>query len=152
MEKRFTVLRIIGTVWKVLAWFELVIGVIMAVMVLLMGILGRAVIPRALDVPGGASWLFSVAGGILGFIAVLIGTIIYFVLLYAVGELVYLLLAIEENTRLTSQQVQWLVQETPEPDAVYAPPAPGAYSPPPTAPPSTPPAEEPEEAGPTDRM
>lgn len=145
MEKRFTVLRIIGTVWKVMAWFQLVLGVMVAVVVLLMGILGRAAIPDAFDMPRGTSWLTSVAGGIVGFMAVLIGAIVYFLVLYAVGELIYLLLAIEENSRQTSEQIQWLLQEAPQPEPIYAPP-PAAFSPPPVAPPSTAPPEEPTEA------
>jgi len=51
------------------------------------------------------------------FIVSLIMTILYFLALYAVGELIYLLLAIEENTRLAAQWIQ-------------ARSAPVAYSPP----------------------
>ena len=98
MERKFTALRIIGTTWKVLAWIALVVGVLAAVGVLLMGILGGPRMPRHIPVPTRSSWAAGVAGGIVGFVAVLIATIIYFLLMYAVGELLYLALSIEENT------------------------------------------------------
>jgi heme/copper-type cytochrome/quinol oxidase subunit 1 len=132
MEKKFTVLRIIATLWKIVAWIALVLGVAASVGVLLIGVLGGPRAPHYFGLPE-ASWAYSVAGGIAGFVAMLIATIIYFLLMYAAGELIYLLLAIEENTRQSSQQLQWMAQEPPEPEAVYAPPL-TPYSPPPPAP------------------
>ncbi len=149
MEKRFTVLRIIGTVWKVMAWLQLVIGVIGAIAVLVMGILAQAAIPEALNIPRATSRAFGVGGGIVGFVAVLVGAVVYFLVFYAVGDVLYLLLAIEENTRQTSEQVQWLVQEAPEPAPTYGPPL-EAFSPAPVVPPATSPPEESAEARPTD--
>jgi hypothetical protein len=125
VKKKFTVLRIIGTLWKVLAWIALVLGIIASVGVLLAGVLGGPMMRQTIPVPEGASWAYSVAGGIIGFIAMLIGTIVYFLMMYAVGELIYLLIAIEENTRHASEQIQWMAQQVPEAD--YTPP-PAAYS------------------------
>lgn len=132
MEKKFRVLRIVGTIWKVLAWVMLIVGFLASVGLLLMSIFGGQMI-RQLMPPEQMPWapqLFGVAGGVVSFLVSLIVTLIYFLLFYAVGELIYLLLAIEENTRLTSQ----LVQARPAP---LSPPAPRAF--PPSPPPSPPP-------------
>ena len=40
MEKKFRVLRIIGTLWKVLAWIALIGGILSSLGILLTGILG----------------------------------------------------------------------------------------------------------------
>jgi hypothetical protein len=133
MDKKFTVLRIVGTVLKVMAWLELIIGILVSVGVLLMGILGGPMLPTHIPVPSRSSWAYSIVGGIIGFVGVLIATILYFLLLYAAGELLYLLLAIEENTRQTAQQMQWAVQEAPVAEPIYAPTS-ASFSPPPPRP------------------
>ena len=109
MEKRFRVLPIIGTLWKVLAWITLIVGVLSSIGILLVGILGS----------GGFVWRYfgqdpammpgavSAVSGIVGFIAGLVATIIYFFVLYAIGELIFLLLAIEENTRQTADWAEY---------------------------------------------
>ena len=126
MEKKFKVLRIIGTIWKILAWIVFIIGVLSATGILLTSIFGGGMLSRFGQEYGEmpwAAWAFSVAGGIVAFIVSLIATIVNFLLLYAAGEFIYLLLAIEENARLAAQWMQ-------------ARSAPLAYSPPsPTMPP-----------------
>ncbi len=108
MEKNFRVLRIIGTLWKVLAWIALIGGILSSLGVLLVGILGsggfvlRFLQQEAGTMPGAVS----VVGSILGFIISLTVTIINFLILYAVGELIDLLLAIEKNTRQTMYLMQ----------------------------------------------
>jgi hypothetical protein len=128
MEKRFRVLRIIGTIWKILAWIALIVGILSSIGILLTSIFGGGIMGQLgreyVDAPW-ASWAFGLAGGLVAFAVSLIGTIIYFLALYAVGELIYLLLAIEENTR---QAAQWNPAR-PAP-AAYAV-APSAYPPPP---------------------
>ncbi len=108
METKFRVLRIIGTLWKVLAWIALIAGMLSAIGILLAGILGSGEVilrqfgQRPEMMPGAVG----IVSGIVGFIVTVIGTIIYSLVLYAVGELIYLLLAIEENTRRTVQLMQ----------------------------------------------
>ncbi|MDY6874587.1 MAG: hypothetical protein SWK90_00055 [Chloroflexota bacterium] len=127
MDKKFKILRIIGTVWKIMAWIALFVGILSSVGVLLMSLFGGGVLSQFgqeySQMPG-ALWAFGLTGGIIGFIVSLIATIINFLLLYAVGELIYLLLAIEENTR----QVQWV--QAPHTPQAY-PAAPPTYPPPP---------------------
>ncbi len=128
MEKKFKVLRTIGTVWKILAWITLIVGVLSSIGVLLTSIFGGGMLSQFGQEYGQVprtSWIFGLAGGIVGFIVLLVITIVYFLLLYAIGELVYLLLAIEENTRLAAQ---W-IQAHSAPSAYPA--APPTYSPPP---------------------
>ncbi len=108
MEKRFRILRIIGTLWKILAWIVLVGGILSSLGILLAGILGgggfvfRLFEQETGVVPGA----LGIVSSVFGFIIALAFTIIYFLILYAVGELIYLLLAIEENTRKTMNAMQ----------------------------------------------
>lgn len=109
MDKKFRILRIIGTLWKILAWIVLIGGILGSIGVLLTGLLGGGLssqFGQQGQSPLGP-FVFSAAGAIVGFIGGLIVTAIYFLVLYAVGDLIYLLLAIEENTRLTSQWIQY---------------------------------------------
>ena len=147
MKKKFGTLRVIGTFWKVVAWIELIVGILSSIGILLAGILGTSVPWSNLEQFGLAPWApqaFGLVGGIVGFFASLVATIIWFLLTYAVGEFIYLLLSIEENTRLAAQQVEWAQQQAipaPAPPApAYTPPPPApAYTPPPLAPAYTPP-------------
>ena len=108
MDRNFRVLRIIGTLWKVLAWITLIAGILVSLGVLLVGILGSGSFflqflgQEVQALPGAIGIVTSV----VGFLSVLVVTIIYFLVLYAVGELIYLLLAIEENTRRTMQRLE----------------------------------------------
>jgi hypothetical protein len=102
MEKKFRVLRFIGTVYKILAWIALVGGVLFAVGSLIAMIVGggRAFIPHRYQefVPGALA-------GVISFLGSLLMAVLYFVMLYGVGELIFLLLAIEENTRATAHML-----------------------------------------------
>jgi hypothetical protein len=125
MEKKFRILRIIGTMWKVLAWVALISGVLASLGLLLVGVLGSGGFMLRLfgQEPGMMPGAEGVVSSVLGFIVGLIGTIIYFLILYAVGELIYLLLAIEENTRQTLHVMQRSVRTGTEPPA-SPPPSP----------------------------
>lgn len=79
MEKKFKLLHLFGTVFKVLAWAALVIGVIGTVGVLVTG--GTPETPRAMSA------------------VILIVGALYFVIFYTVGEVIKVLLAIEEQTK-----------------------------------------------------
>jgi len=121
MEKKFTVLRLIGTIWKILAWVALVLGLLSSIGILLASVLGGGIMGQLGQQYGGTAgpaWASGLLGGIVLFIGSLILTILYFLALYAVGELIYLLLAIEENTRLAAQWIQ--ARSAP---AAYSPPA-----------------------------
>jgi hypothetical protein len=127
MEKKFRVLHIIGTLWKVLAWVALIVGVLSSLGILLVGILGSGgfVLRYLGQDPGVMPGAMSAVGGIVGFVAGLIGTVVYFLILYAVGELIYLLLAVEENTRRMAQLMQGEARSTTQPYRTV--PSPGQW-------------------------
>jgi hypothetical protein len=121
VEKKFRVLRFVGTVWKILAWIVLIVGLLMAVAVLVLSLVGGGGdMMGRWNVDPGLPWgprAFGLAGGVVGFLVSVLGTIFYFLLLYAAGELVFLLISIEENTRIAAQRP---VVET----ETYVPPPP----------------------------
>lgn len=122
MERKFRILRIIGTLWKVLAWIILVGGILFSLGILLVGVLGSGaailqMFGQDVTAMPGAMGLVS---SVVGFLVTLFTTIIYFLLLYAIGDLIYLLLAIEENTRRTVRFIRDVAVEREEP----APPPP----------------------------
>jgi hypothetical protein len=98
-----------GTLWKVLAWITLVLGVVSSLGILLVGILGSGgfVLRYFNQDPAVMPAAMGVVSGIVGFIGGLVATIIYSFILYAIGELIFLLLAIEENTRLTADWAEY---------------------------------------------
>ncbi len=100
MERRFTALRIIGTVLKILAWIALLIGILTAVagLVVGFGLSGQNAL-LGLDLAGPL-------GAVAMFIALLIVAIFNFLLLYAAGEAIYVFLSMEENTRRAAYILQ----------------------------------------------
>ena len=100
MERRFRVLRFLGLIYQILAWIVLVAGILSAIAVVVLGATaGEApVVPGMPFLPG----MNTLIGAIIGGVALLLGSIFYFVLLYAAGELIFLGLAIEQNTRETA--------------------------------------------------
>ena len=111
MDRRFTALRVIGTVFKILAWISLILGVIAAIGMLIMGftLSGQE---GLLGLELGSS-----LAGIALFVVLLIVAVFGFLTLYAIGESVYLFLSIEENTRRTAYltQQQYTSFQTPYP-------------------------------------
>jgi len=119
MERRFTALRIIGTVLKILAWIALLFGILGAIASLVVGfgLSGQEAL-LGLDLAGPL-------GAIAMFIAVLIVAIFNFLVLYAAGEAIYVFLATEENTRRAAYilQQQYVTYQpgypSPTPPPVY---------------------------------
>jgi predicted lipid-binding transport protein (Tim44 family) len=112
MDRRFMALRIIATVFRILAWLALIFGVLGAIGALLLGftLSGQEGL-LGLNVTGPLA-------GIAMFVVSLIVAIIGFLLLYACAEFIYLFLSIEENTRRTAYLVQ---QQYAAQQPVYAP-------------------------------
>jgi hypothetical protein len=109
MDRRFTALRVIATIFKILAWLSLIAGVLAAIGALAAGFLAtnQTAIP-GLNVGGPLA-------GIAAFIAVLIMAILYFLLFYAGGDFIYVFLSIEENTRRMAYlfQQQYMSRQPP---------------------------------------
>ena len=80
MDRRFMALRVTATIFKVLAWLVLILGLLGAVSVLVAGLLFRSQPALlGLDISGPLA-------GISAFVVVLILSILNFLLLYAGGE------------------------------------------------------------------
>lgn len=114
MDRRFTALRVIGTIFKILAWTSLIFGLLAAVAMLILSfVLGGEQGPLGLSVGGPLT-------GIAMFVVTAISTVIGFLTLYAVAESVYVFLSIEENTRRSAYIAQQQYTSYP---ASYPPPS-----------------------------
>ena len=115
MEKKFKALRFVGTVYKVIGIIAGVLTIIGALGSCLFSILGGSLMTSFINSVdnyggGGSSGPAGVLGGILG--GVIVGGLILLyggigsITLYAFGEGIYLLIALEENTRTTALLLQ----------------------------------------------
>ncbi len=102
MEKKYKVLRIVATIWKVLAWIVLVLSVLGGCGTFALAVMGGAA-ARGNTALGLGSGLLG--GGITALVAIFFG-VLYFVSLYAFAELVDVMIALEENTRATAEQLK----------------------------------------------
>lgn len=113
MARQFMALRVVGTIFKVLAWLVLILG--------LLGAAGGLIFGFAVTDELGIAGL-DIGGPLVGiatFVVAVVVAILNFLLLYAVGEVIYLSLCIEENTRRTAYLLQ---QQTMPPEPAYSPP------------------------------
>ncbi len=109
MEKRFKVLRIIGTIYKVLGGITGVLTVLSAIGFCLITTLGGAAADQLTRDFGGGSgggMVSGLFGGILVGLVILIYGGMMTITLYGAGEGIYLFLALEENTRTTALLLQ----------------------------------------------
>jgi hypothetical protein len=121
MSRQFTALRVVGTIFKILGWLVLIVGLLGAAGALVAGFtLGDQLGLSGLDLGGPLA-------GIAAFVVTLVIAIINFLLLYAAGEAVYVFLCIEENTRRSAYLLQ---QQYAPPEPAYSPPAEPDYRPP----------------------
>ena len=143
MEKRYKGLRFLGTLYKILGVIMLVITILAAVGICGTSILGAAgfeTIGREI----GADVVFvDFIGSVFGGIMVALVLILYggFISLaaYAFGEGIYLLLAVEENTRNSTLLLQRQVSVVTPPPQTQAPSQQPAATPdPPIHPPDQP--------------
>jgi nicotinamide riboside transporter PnuC len=118
MENRYTALRVIAIIVKIMAWIALIVGLLGAIGALFAGFTLSNQGPLGLNIQGPLA-------GIAAFVVTLVFAVINFLFLYAVGESIYLFLAIEENTRRTAFLLQQ--QYTPRQPAYHAPPSPQDY-------------------------
>jgi hypothetical protein len=126
MEKRYRALRLIGTVYKVLGVIVATLTVLLVIGVCLSSTLGGAVIDsfsrEFRDAPGFAAVGGAIWGLVFGAMMIIYGGGLA-ITLYAVGESIYLALAIEENTRMTTLLLRQQIGPSPLP-APKSPPVP----------------------------
>jgi hypothetical protein len=110
MEKRYAALRTIGTVYKVLGGIAGVVTVLLVIGACLTSILGGATADRLSRQLGTDVGLGGLFGGVLGGVLLSLFVVLYgggvALTLFAAGEGIYLLLALEENTRATAMALQ----------------------------------------------
>ena len=118
MERKFAALRTSGTIYKVLGIIAGVITLLVIAAFCATSVLGGAVlgdVGRQLGSSSNYGGLLSgVFGGVLGSLVAVIYGGGFAVSLYALGEGVYLLIALEENTRATSAALQAIVKKPAE--------------------------------------
>lgn len=102
MQKKYRVLRIVATIWKVFAWIVLIVSILGGCGTLALSVLSGTA-ARANDLTGLGGGL--IGGLVAALIAIFFG-ILYFVSLYAFAELVDVMLALEENTRATAEELK----------------------------------------------
>jgi hypothetical protein len=102
VPKRFDILRFFSGLLKVLAWINLVLAILSAIGIAIAGGQMGSLLQLAGDQFAPVASTIAGAGGIFLAIFVLLGGLFYFVLLYALGEMIGLQIAVEENTRLTA--------------------------------------------------
>ncbi len=100
MEKKFTALRIVSVIFKVLAWIVAVLTIIGFIVMLIGGAAMSSMMGRGY---GGYGYGGMGALGAFGGVGIAFGILIYgafvFVSLLAAAEMILVILAIEENTR-----------------------------------------------------
>jgi len=129
MEKHFRVLRLIGTIYKIVGIVVGAFTILSALGICVTSVVGGTAfenILQGLNPNGGGTGLGilgGVLGGVIASLIIIIGGGIYAISIYALGEAVYLLIAMEENTRRTAGMLhkEWFEREPPAP---IAPPPP----------------------------
>lgn len=99
MEKKFTALRIIAVIIKILAWIVAALTVLGFLAMLVMGATMGPMMSRMKSYPYGNYGQFGAMGGIFIAFFILVYGAFMFVGLLAWSDLIMVVLAIEENTR-----------------------------------------------------
>ena len=105
MEKKYNALRMIGTIFKILGGLTGILAILLVLTTCAASVLGGAAIDSISQDYGG-DYGFGVFGGIVGglflSLAILLSVGVSALTLYGFGELIFLSIAVEENTRATA--------------------------------------------------
>lgn len=115
-EKKFRVLRLIGTLYKAIGIIVGLIAILSAVVMIIVGVFGGDVLgnwtqmlpnmqPAYPGQPAPDMAMNAFAGITMAVMGLLWGLLIA-IMLYGAGELMYLYIAVEENTRITARLLQ----------------------------------------------
>jgi hypothetical protein len=120
MEKRYRALRTIGTIYKILGIITGALTILVVIGICGTSVLGGTALGNAGRDYGNSLMPYGMMGGALGGILGSLIVVLYggtlTITLYGFGEGVYLLLALEENTRATTTLLaRQLGQEAPKP-------------------------------------
>jgi len=100
MDRRFAALRVIGSIFKVLGWIGLILGVLLALAALVLGFTVQDAF-GLIDLTRGGPLV-----GLAGFVVILTLSIVSFLALYGFGEFLFVFLSIEESARRTAYILQ----------------------------------------------
>ena len=104
MEKRFGILRLIGSIYKILGIITAVLTVIGSLAACVISVAGTGIYQAAME-EAGMMMGGAVAGVIVAGVGLFWGAVMA-LMLYGLGEGIFLALALEENTRRTSYLMQ----------------------------------------------
>jgi hypothetical protein len=110
MDKKYTALRVIGTIYRVLGIITLFITIIAVIGICGTSVLGGSAMDAISSQYSSSSGNTGLISGLFGGIIFSIFAIIYgglmSITLFAFGEGVYLLISLEENTRRTALLIE----------------------------------------------
>jgi len=105
MKSKYRALRIVGTLFKVLAWIVLLLG-LLATAFAIFSVVSKGIGNLGAHTPLSPQYRNMMPnitiGTLVGAVIMGLGSFFYFLLLYAAGDLIYLLLAIEQSVRETA--------------------------------------------------
>jgi hypothetical protein len=131
MDRRFRVLRIIATIYKISAWVVLIVASLVALGTLGVTAIGTFFPGSDPNAPGIGPFILGTFG--LGAVGIFLAGLLYFLFLYGIGEAIFLALAIEENTRESTMLLREVRQlSVAPPSAPLEPPPPLEPLPPPS--------------------
>jgi hypothetical protein len=143
MEQRFHALRTIGSIFRVLGYIALVLTILGALAICGLSVVGGSAMESVTQQLGGSStgagFLGGLFGGLIGGILVLLYGGFISLSIIATGELIYLLIGVEENTRKTNFMIEnQMSRMSPPTSSAMTPKEPPAMTPsvPPAMPPS----------------
>jgi predicted lipid-binding transport protein (Tim44 family) len=144
MEPRFRALRTIGSIFRILGYIALVLTILGALAFCGFSVLGASAIESSVAQQlgvstSGAGFVGGLFGGLLGGILVLIYGGIISLSIIAMGELIYLLIGVENNTRKTTFLIEsQMAKMAPASPSAMTPSEPSVMTPsePPIPPPS----------------
>lgn len=117
MQKRFGALRVIGTIFKILGIIEGILAVLAAIGAFIMFAAGGNIINT---IAATYNFQFNVEGaglltGVIFAIVSLLCGLVWAITTYGTGDLLYLLIALEENTRASAITLQTFSRPTTPP-------------------------------------
>lgn len=143
-QRRYGALRFVAFALQVLAWVTLILGLLVALGIVLAGAFSLIDLPLP-GQPSGTS-AASLIAGVIGGVTILLVAIVHFLGFLAASQMIYLLIDMEQNTRVAADALQHLLALQFAPPAVTMPAAdvaapPLAEDPAGLPPPSSQPAE-----------
>jgi hypothetical protein len=119
VPKRFSMLRFLAALLRVIAWVVLILSIIAGIAVALSTTTSLLQTPSLVAIPvlgPVLNFLGATGGGIVAGVLAVLGGLLYFIVVFAAAETLSLNLAVEENTRLTAALLLRMHQES-QPDA-----------------------------------